>query len=60
METPFKCDHCDYRVRKMSMLKAHIRTHTNERPFKCEQCPKAFRRLYVLKIHMKQHTGVRE
>lgn len=60
LETPFKCEFCEYRVRKKSMLIAHVRTHTNERPYKCELCPRAFRRLYVLKTHMKQHTGCRE
>lgn len=34
----FVCETCGIRCRKPSMLKKHIRTHTNIRPFTCQYC----------------------
>uniref|UniRef100_A0AAR5PUK6 C2H2-type domain-containing protein n=2 Tax=Dendroctonus ponderosae TaxID=77166 RepID=A0AAR5PUK6_DENPD len=34
----FVCDQCGIRCKKPSMLKKHIRTHSNDRPYSCSHC----------------------
>ncbi|XP_072145771.1 uncharacterized protein [Dermacentor andersoni] len=51
------CDRCDYKTRKPSDLKAHIRAHTGEHPFKCPLCSYSFSRRCHLIIHLRVHTG---
>lgn len=34
----YVCDQCGIRCKKPSMLKKHIRTHSNDRPYTCSHC----------------------
>lgn len=34
----FVCDQCGIRCKKPSMLKKHLRTHSNDRPYACSHC----------------------
>ncbi|XP_068627397.1 zinc finger protein OZF-like [Battus philenor] len=36
------CDHCGRGFTTLSILRAHVRTHTGERPLRCAHCPAAF------------------
>ena len=47
------CDTCGIRCKKPSMLKKHIRTHTNVRPFTCKYCNLSFKTKGNLTKHMK-------
>ena len=47
------CDTCGIRCKKPSMLKKHIRTHTNVRPFTCKYCNFSFKTKGNLTKHMK-------
>merc|ERR1719245_2461613 len=47
------CDSCGIRCKKPSMLKKHIRTHTNVRPFTCKYCNFSFKTKGNLTKHMK-------
>ena len=53
----FKCKICAYACPTPSMLKVHIRKHTEETPFQCNNCSVTFSQLGNLKAHMKTHTG---
>lgn len=37
------CEECGIRCKKPSMLKKHIRTHTDVRPYVCKFCNFAFK-----------------
>lgn len=37
------CEECGIRCKKPSMLKKHIRTHTDIRPYECKSCHFAFK-----------------
>ncbi|XP_072120881.1 transcription factor HIVEP2a [Mobula birostris] len=52
------CEECGIRCKKPSMLKKHIRTHTDHRPFMCKFCNFAFKTKGNLTKHMKSkaHT----
>ncbi|XP_078261590.1 transcription factor HIVEP2a [Rhinoraja longicauda] len=52
------CEECGIRCKKPSMLKKHIRTHTDLRPFMCKFCNFAFKTKGNLTKHMKSkaHT----
>lgn len=54
----FVCDQCGIRCKKPSMLKKHIRTHTNVRPYTCSHCNFSFKTKGNLTKHMKSkaHT----
>ncbi len=39
----YVCDECGIRCKKPSMLKKHIRTHTDVRPYVCKHCNFAFK-----------------
>ncbi|KAF6109047.1 HIVEP zinc finger 3 [Phyllostomus discolor] len=64
----YVCEECGIRCKKPSMLKKHIRTHTDVRPYVCEHCHFAFKTKGNLTKHMKskahskkcQETGVLE
>ncbi|KAM9783032.1 transcription factor HIVEP3 [Neosynchiropus ocellatus] len=47
------CGECGIRCKKPSMLKKHIRTHTDVRPFICKHCNFAFKTKGNLTKHMK-------
>ncbi|KAJ8969924.1 hypothetical protein NQ317_016189 [Molorchus minor] len=54
----YVCDQCGIRCKKPSMLKKHIRTHSNERPYTCSHCNFSFKTKGNLTKHMKSkaHT----
>ncbi len=39
----YVCEECGIRCKKPSMLKKHIRTHTNLRPWTCKHCAFSFK-----------------
>lgn len=47
------CGECGIRCKKPSMLKKHIRTHTDLRPYSCRYCAFAFKTKGNLTKHMK-------
>ncbi|XP_056299633.1 transcription factor HIVEP3 isoform X2 [Pseudoliparis swirei] len=47
------CGECGIRCKKPSMLKKHIRTHTDVRPYICKDCTFAFKTKGNLTKHMK-------
>lgn len=49
----YVCEECGIRCKKPSMLKKHIRTHTDLRPYKCKHCSFAFKTKGNLTKHMK-------
>ena len=52
----FVCDNCGIRCKKPSMLKKHIRTHTDVRPYHCRYCNFSFKTKGNLTKHMKSKT----
>ncbi|XP_068085537.1 transcription factor HIVEP3 [Anabrus simplex] len=49
----YVCEECGIRCKKPSMLKKHIRTHTDVRPFTCKHCNFSFKTKGNLTKHMK-------
>ncbi|XP_039279578.1 uncharacterized protein LOC111053115 [Nilaparvata lugens] len=49
----YVCEICGIRCKKPSMLKKHIRTHTDVRPFTCKHCNFSFKTKGNLTKHMK-------
>ncbi|XP_068125392.1 LOW QUALITY PROTEIN: transcription factor HIVEP3 [Hyperolius riggenbachi] len=49
----YVCEECGIRCKKPSMLKKHIRTHTDHRPYMCKHCNFAFKTKGNLTKHMK-------
>ncbi|OTF83538.1 hypothetical protein BLA29_005085, partial [Euroglyphus maynei] len=49
----YVCGECGIRCKKPSMLKKHIRTHTDLRPYSCRHCSFAFKTKGNLTKHMK-------
>ena len=49
----YVCNSCGIRCKKPSMLKKHIRTHSNFRPYTCRHCNFAFKTKGNLTKHMK-------
>ncbi|XP_022105814.1 zinc finger protein 40-like [Acanthaster planci] len=49
----YVCEECGIRCKKPSMLKKHIRTHTDMRPYQCQICNFAFKTKGNLTKHMK-------
>uniref|UniRef100_A0A672K468 Transcription factor HIVEP3 n=1 Tax=Sinocyclocheilus grahami TaxID=75366 RepID=A0A672K468_SINGR len=49
----YVCGECGIRCKKPSMLKKHIRTHTDVRPYVCKHCSFAFKTKGNLTKHMK-------
>ncbi|GLV39695.1 schnurri [Carabus blaptoides fortunei] len=49
----YVCDQCGIRCKKPSMLKKHIRTHSDDRPYTCEHCNFSFKTKGNLTKHMK-------
>merc|ERR1712228_530209 len=64
-----KCPHCGYSTNDSTILRYHIRTHTDERPFQyikrnirahtgekpyeCRDCKRRFRERSILNLHIK-------
>ena len=49
----YVCGECGIRCKKPSMLRKHIRTHTDLRPYSCSHCAFAFKTKGNLTKHMK-------
>ncbi|XP_064292887.1 uncharacterized protein shn isoform X2 [Plodia interpunctella] len=49
----YVCSECGIRCKKPSMLKKHIRTHTDVRPYTCTHCAFSFKTKGNLTKHMK-------
>lgn len=49
----YVCSECGIRCKKPSMLKKHIRTHTDVRPYTCTHCSFSFKTKGNLTKHMK-------
>lgn len=49
----YVCEKCGIRCKKPSMLKKHIRTHTDLRPYHCHHCRFSFKTKGNLTKHMK-------
>ncbi|XP_059375840.1 transcription factor HIVEP2-like isoform X1 [Carassius carassius] len=54
------CEECGIRCKKPSMLKKHIRTHTDVRPYICKCCNFAFKTKGNLTKHMKSKAHVKK
>ncbi|XP_064628563.1 sal-like protein 1 isoform X3 [Lineus longissimus] len=51
------CNFCGKVFKCPSLVRVHMRSHTDERPFPCSLCKLAFRRKHHLKEHMFKHSG---
>ncbi|XP_059613116.1 uncharacterized protein LOC132259484 isoform X2 [Phlebotomus argentipes] len=56
----YVCQTCGIRCRKPSMLKKHIRTHTNIRPYTCQYCAFSFKTKGNLTKHMKSKSHAKK
>ncbi|XP_077094823.1 transcription factor HIVEP2 [Siphateles boraxobius] len=54
------CEECGIRCKKPSMLKKHIRTHTDVRPYMCKCCNFAFKTKGNLTKHMKSKAHMKK
>lgn len=54
-----ECTYCQQSFNFPSVLKRHMRSHTNERPYVCEICNKSFKQLGHLSQHALTHTDYR-
>ncbi|XP_036449245.1 transcription factor HIVEP2 [Colossoma macropomum] len=54
------CEECGIRCKKPSMLKKHIRTHTDVRPYVCKCCNFAFKTKGNLTKHMKSKAHMKK
>ncbi|KAM5263137.1 transcription factor HIVEP2 [Ctenodactylus gundi] len=54
------CEECGIRCKKPSMLKKHIRTHTDVRPYVCKLCNFAFKTKGNLTKHMKSKAHMKK
>ncbi|XP_014239209.1 uncharacterized protein LOC106660792 isoform X1 [Cimex lectularius] len=52
----YVCEECGIRCKKPSMLKKHIRTHTDLRPYTCKYCTFSFKTKGNLTKHMKSKS----
>ncbi|XP_037822370.1 transcription factor HIVEP3 [Lucilia sericata] len=52
----YVCSECGIRCKKPSMLKKHIRTHTDVRPYTCKHCNFSFKTKGNLTKHMQSKT----
>ncbi|XP_062710203.1 uncharacterized protein LOC134288675 [Aedes albopictus] len=52
----YVCKECGIRCKKPSMLKKHIRTHTDVRPYSCQHCSFHFKTKGNLTKHMKSKS----
>ncbi|XP_030644085.1 transcription factor HIVEP2 [Chanos chanos] len=54
------CEECGIRCKKPSMLRKHIRTHTDVRPYICKSCNFAFKTKGNLTKHMKSKAHMKK
>ena len=54
----YVCHRCHIRCKKPSMLKKHLRTHTDLRPYHCRHCRFSFKTKGNLTKHMKSKVGL--
>ncbi|XP_046749294.1 zinc finger protein 888-like [Diprion similis] len=54
-----ECSYCQQKFDFPSVLKRHVRSHTNERPYVCKVCNKSFKQLGHLSQHSLTHTDYR-
>ncbi|XP_015587432.1 zinc finger protein 250 [Cephus cinctus] len=54
-----ECTYCQQKFDFPSVLKRHMRSHTNERPYVCQVCNKSFKQLGHLSQHSLTHTDYR-
>lgn len=50
------CNICNYQCAYRSVLKRHMRIHTQDKPYSCKHCNFKCSRASYLKQHMKIHT----
>jgi hypothetical protein len=53
----YACHLCPKRLTRVSNLRSHLLTHTNERPFICTVCGKAWARRHDCRRHERLHEG---
>ena len=53
----YVCELCGIRCKKPSMLKKHVRTHTDYRPYQCHHCKFSFKTKGNLTKHMKSKVS---
>ncbi|XP_038015043.1 transcriptional repressor CTCFL isoform X3 [Motacilla alba alba] len=53
----FNCLFCPFTSVKLSSLRRHLKTHSDEKRHVCHLCPKAFRTAALLHNHVNTHTG---
>ncbi|XP_071050728.1 zinc finger protein 569-like [Onthophagus taurus] len=56
-ERSFSCKICKKSFRTKTILKEHMRIHTNSKPFVCNICQKSFAQRRGLHIHIRIHTN---
>lgn len=56
---PFKCDVCDKRFQKKSVLTKHVKIHGVNLPYSCSKCKKGFVNEDILEKHLRSHLGYR-
>ncbi|XP_064247484.1 transcriptional repressor CTCFL isoform X2 [Passer domesticus] len=56
-EKEFNCFFCTFTSVKLSSLRRHLKTHSDEKRHACHLCPKAFRTAALLHNHVNTHTG---
>ncbi|XP_012151270.1 uncharacterized protein LOC105663891 isoform X1 [Megachile rotundata] len=54
-----QCSFCNQKFNFPSVLKRHMRSHTNERPYICDVCNKSFKQLGHLSQHSLTHKDYR-
>ncbi|XP_052123689.1 zinc finger protein 784-like [Frankliniella occidentalis] len=55
--TPYACSFCDKAFPRLSYLKKHEQTHSDQMPFRCEFCSRLFKHKRSRDRHIKLHTG---
>ncbi|KAG6440479.1 hypothetical protein O3G_MSEX001307 [Manduca sexta] len=58
--TPYQCQFCDKAFPRLSYLKKHEQTHSDQMPFRCEFCSRLFKHKRSRDRHVKLHTGDRK
>ena len=52
-----KCNQCEFASSYVSVLRTHLKTHSEEKSNKCNQCDFASYYASVLRTHLKTHSG---